>query len=83
MAGWIRSSETVLRGIRLVEEKGNEKKHLLLEENSVLVHVKEEVDRVVSMKTLSNGVHNVEPPHGFALRVGIAKVCKNPEPAVI
>jgi hypothetical protein len=39
-AGWLRQSEAALRGIRLVDEKGNEKKHLLPEENSVLVHVK-------------------------------------------
>ena len=42
-------------GIRLVDEKGNEKKHLLPEENSVLVHVKEEVDCVKPMKDMPEG----------------------------
>ena len=54
-AAWLWQPEAVLRGIILVDEKGNEKKHLLPEENSVLVHVKEEVDCVKPMKDMPEG----------------------------
>jgi hypothetical protein len=54
-AGWLRRSEAALCGIRLVDKKGNGKKHLLPGENSILVHVKEGVDRAVPMKKLPKG----------------------------
>ena len=36
-------------------QKGNEKKHILSEENSILVQVKEEVDHVKPMKDIPKG----------------------------
>ena len=67
-AGWLRRSEAALRGISLVDKKGNEKKHLLPEENSILVHVKEEVDRVMPMKKLPKGyTPKADVRHGFGV----------------
>jgi hypothetical protein len=52
LATRLRRSEAGLRVIRLVEEKENKKKHILPEENSVLVNVKEEVDHGKPMEDM-------------------------------
>ena len=46
-AGWLRTSETQLqlRGISLVDEKGNKRRHRTEEENNVIFAIKRELDR--------------------------------------
>lgn len=57
-----------MRGVWFVDKKGKERRHRLPEENSVLVHVKEEVNRVQPMKQLPEGfTSNTNIWHGFAI----------------
>lgn len=51
-----------------MDKKGKETKHFSPEENSVLVHVKEEVDRVLPMRNLPKGyTPNAVVQYGFAI----------------
>ena len=63
----------MIRGIKLFDENGKEKKHLLLEENTVLVHVKEEVDRVIALKSTPNTPKGCTPNCDLRHAFGICK----------
>ena len=74
--GWLRQSEAAARRIRLVDENGKVRKHLFPEENTVLVLVKEEVDRVAASKPLPEGyTPNADIRHAFGISLSKLKNC--------
>ena len=74
--GWLRRSKAALRGIKLIDENRKERKHLTEVENTILVHVKEEVDRVLLLKSVPKGYTPMaDLQHAYAISKSKLKSC--------
>ena len=74
--GWLRRAEAVLRGIALSNENGKERKHLSDTENIILVHVKEEVDQTIPIKSLPDGYTPMaDLRHAYGISKSKLKTC--------